>query len=783
MKNGVQKLDGVAGRRPHLPINTLPHSSTFIIFTKKAPLFTAMKFIFVLLLGCLLFSCQTSYTETEVDLAAYHLEEGFDLEVIAAEPLLEAPVAIDFDAQGRIWVAQMPGYMNDMQGSDEEAPVGSIRILEDLDGDGVADHSKIFLDSLVMPRALAHVYGGLLYSAPPNLWFVEIENDTPVNRILVDSIYAVEGNPEHQPNGLLLNIDNWIYNAKSNFRYQRKNGVWKKEPTTFRGQWGISNDNFGRLYYNDNSRQLLGDHVLPNRLIRNKHFTPKIGVDELLIKDQRVYPLHPTTVNRGYAKGVLNSDSILVKATAACSPLVYRGGAFPASYDENVFVCIPEGNLIKRNILTFTGDSTTAEQAWEGKEFLAATDEGFRPVNLNNGPDGSMYIVDMHRGIMQHHAYLSPYTKEKIKNNGLDTLTNFGRILKVRKTDQPHEVIPDFDTMTGAELVVLLSHKNGWVRNRAQHTLVYKSLKNALEDVKKLALDPENEFPQIHALHTLEGWDELSFDFLIQVAEKSKPQTTAHALVLAESFASAANAEKAELLFGKLIERNEVTIDLYLSSTMGKWMAVDKERFFRPMMLVFNKHKKNPIFEEAILSGLSGAEEAFSKGLTLLSSFDEPKFTKLLAATVANRKNESVNPIFSRKSVAEDKRTAGAKMFYQVCASCHGANGQGIDGLAPPLMNSEHVADAKRLALIIIHGLEGPIDVNGKRYDMNLAMPGLIRNAEISDADIASIIAYVTNAFSDFPKGLKPEAIKELREVKSASGMEFTAEELDELIK
>lgn len=369
----------------------------------------------VILLGLLFVGCHTSYEEPIVTLDNYHIESGFELSVVASEPLLKAPVAMDFDAQGRMWVVQMPGYMNDMQGSGENEPTGSIQILEDLDKDGVADHAKVFLDSLVMPRALALVYGGLLYSEPPYLWFVEIENDKPINRVIVDSIYAPVGNPEHQPNGLLMNMDNWIYNAKSNFRYQRKNSVWKKEPTTFRGQWGISRDNFGRLYYNDNSRQLLGDHVLPNRFIRNKYFTPKVGVNQLLTKDQRVYPLHATLVNRGYAKGILNKDSLLVNVTAACSPMIYRGGEFPRAYFENAFVCIPEANLIKRNLISFSGDSTAARQAWQGKEFLASTDEGFRPVNLYNGPDGSMYIVDMHRGMVGHHAYLSPYLKKKIK--------------------------------------------------------------------------------------------------------------------------------------------------------------------------------------------------------------------------------------------------------------------------------------------------------------------------------------------------------------------------------
>ncbi|WP_276167493.1 DUF7133 domain-containing protein [Zobellia alginiliquefaciens] len=722
----------------------------------------------------LLSNCNTSYEEPRISLEGYEVESGFKLAVIASEPHLKAPVAIDFDDQGRIWVAQMPGYMNDMQGSDETKPNGSIDILEDLDKDGVVDHVKTFLDSLVMPRALAHVYGGLLYSEPPFLYFTEIEDDKPVNRVVVDSIYAVEGNPEHQPNGLMMNIDNWIYNAKSNFRYRRVNGVWKKEATTFRGQWGISHDNFGRLYFNDNSRQLLGDHVLPNVLVRNKYFTPQQGVNRMLTTDQRVYPVHATTVNRGYAKGVLNQDSILVKATAACAPLVYRGGAFPQEYDENVFVCIPEGNLIKRNLLTFTGDSTIAKQAYEGKEFLTSTDEGFRPVNLNNGPDGSMYITDMHRGMIGHHAYLSPYLKKKVEVNKLDTLVNFGRILQVRKVNQVHEPVRNFKKLNSTELIALLKDENGWVRDRAQQSLVYQQQKESVDELKNLVGDAQNPLAQLHALYALEGLGALSYDFLSEVARSGTANLTAHALILIEPFFNKADIDKNEALVTELLAKNDVTVDLYLSSVIGSLVSLDKERFMPVMVELSSKYAKNPIFTEALASGVQGDEGAVSDAL---KSKNE-RLSKALALSEEKRKEDKVNPIFARKSLIEDTRTSGAKMFYEICASCHGVNGQGIEGLAPPLMGSEHVADTERLGLIILHGLEGPITVKGERYDLNLAMPGLIRNEDISNKDIADIISYVTNAFSDEPKRLSIDKIEELRSTKPESGAEYTEQEL-----
>lgn len=711
------------------------------------------------------------------------MEEGFELEMVASEPLLKAPVAIDFDSKGRIWVAEMAGFMLNLEGDGEDLPNGSIKILEDRDGDGIMDHAKTFLDSLVMPRALALVYDGLLYVESPNLWFVEIENDKPGNRVLVDSLYATVGNPEHQPNGLMMNLDNWIYNAKSNYRYQRKDGIWYKESTTGRGQWGISHDNFGRLYYNNNSTQLMGDHMLPNRLVRNKYFVPKKGVDEELTKDNRVYPLHRASVNRGYQEGVLNQDSLLVNVTAACGPLVYRGGTFPVDYDQNVFVCVPEANLIKRNILSFHGNRVEAEQAWQGKEFLASTDEGFRPVNLSNGPDGNMYVVDMHRGVIQHYAFLSPYLKKLSAEKKLDTILDYGRILRVRNKDYKAGEITDLKKLSASKLVASLKDPNGWMRDRAQQYLINKNDGSVLPELKKMALDNKSPLAQLHALYVLKGVGALSFDFLVQVALSGGPEAASHAIVLMEEFASEKNVPQAKELFTGLLERNEPMLDLYLSSTLGIWAMYDQEVFFPYIYGLSQKYKDDIIVQEAILSGAEKVMPAMKVQLDGMDNLKNMDLTLLTAASLERQENDNPNYIYSTKIARADSRTNGAILFRQICASCHSTSGEGIRGLAPPLLGSKYITDhLEQLGLIILHGLKGPLLINGEIYDEDHQMPGLKYNKDLSDKDISDIISYVTNAFSVDSKGLGPEKIKELREVLSKDGMEYTEKELNEQI-
>ena len=698
------------------------------------------------------------FYESIFSLENYKIEEGFEMNVIASESLLKAPVSMDFDNKGRMWVVEMIGYMPNLEGIGEDEPNGKITILEDLDKDGAIDHSKTFLDKLILPRALAHVYGGLLYVDGPKLWFVEIKNDKPGKKTLVDPIYAEGGNVEHSSNGLMMNIDNWIYNSNYNFRYQLKNGKWTKEPTTSRGQWGITKDNFGRLYYNNNSTQLQGDYVLPNKAIRNKYFKPTIAEGQRLTNN-KVFPIHATSVNRGYQKGVLDERGYLTEVTASCGPLVYRGGAFPEKYNQNVFVCVPEANLIKRNTLNFSNTQTVANQAIEGKEFIASTDEGFRPVNLFNGPDGAMYIVDMHRGIIQHKAYISQYLSEQLAGKKLDTLQNAGRILKVVSKTSKLNPIPDLSKATNKELLTLLSSPNGWLRDRTQQILIQKKDLSISKELINLAKNSNEFATAIHALYVLEGLNALTFANLSDVITQSKqPETIAHALGLLERFASVTNAAKMNTISTQLLAQNNEKIDLYLAFSLNNWLKTSNEAL-SVLAQIEKKYAEKRIFQEAITSSLEGKEEQY-----LNTQNPTALLKNNLTLAINNHKKKELNPIFVKEKNVVDNRTKGLQLFRSICATCHGADGKGIENLAPPLKGSEYIdGSMKRLAAIILHGVSGPITVNGKLFQLNNEMPALLNNKDVSDQDIVDIIQYTQNAFAKEGKRISVYDVKKQR--------------------
>ena len=463
----------------------------------------------------------------------------------------------------------------------------------------------------------------------------------------------------------------------------------------------------------------------------------------------------------------------MTEVTASCGPLIYRGGAFPNTYNQNAFVCVPEANLIKRNILSFNNLQTLANQAVEGKEFIASTDEGFRPVNLFNGPDGAMYIVDMHRGIIQHKAYISQYLSEQLSNKKLDTLQNAGRILKVISKTNKLNPIPDLSKASTKDLVALLSHPNGWLRDRSQQLLIQKNDKTTIKDL--IALTKLNNVfsSAIHSLYVLDGLNALTFGTLSDVISQSKqPEVIAHALGLSERFASVQNSTKIKALSTQLLTQNNNLIDLYLAYSLNSWLKIDNS-VLSIFAQIEKKHLDKRMYQEAIVSSLEGKEEQY------LSTQNPSVLLKSnLTIAISNHQKKELNSIFVKEKNVVDNRTKGLQLFRSICATCHGADGKGIQDLAPPLKGSEYIdGSMKRLAAIILHGLSGPLTVNGKLYQLNNEMPGLVNNKDISDQDIVDIIKYTQNALAKEGKGISPSDVKSLRDKKPV-GVLFNEKQL-----
>ena len=712
---------------------------------------------------------------------AMTVENGMEVKLVAAEPLVDAPIALTFDYKGRIWVVEMDGYMPDTLGTGENVPNGEIAILEDIDGDGIMDTRKVFLDSLVLPRAISLIDDGLLVAEPPNLWYYEINNDEAGKRVLVDGEYADGGNVEHQPNGLFRALDNWIYNAKSDKRYRKRGDKWLIEKTHFRGQWGITQDNYGRLYYNDNSTNLRGDFFMPGLGSENQNQEDVAGFGELVVPDNRVYPARPTPgVNRGYMEGVLDDSLRLTHFTAASGPVIYRGDLFGEEFQFNGFVAEPAGNLIKRNILKQNGYLIEGKQAYKGKEFLVSVDERFRPVSLSNGPDGALYVVDMYRGIIQHKTYLTPYLRKEIGRRDLSRPLSYGRIYKIVPTKKRSEatVIPD-DPL---KLVELLGHSNGWVRDIVQQKLIDRNSREAIPALRRTLNKTKNPFQVIHALWTLEGLYALTDKEILPLLKEPDWSIRMQALSLLPSTFRKNNYEKYLSVLENMVTLDDFLAAPYIGFATARMQDYNKEDATDLLNNLIKKHPENKYVADAVISSLENNEEDFRKNLKM--NFPDETFL------VFERLQQVIKQINDSKRAQEQEALKkefpkGAALFTTTCATCHGKDGNGVESLAPPLNRSEWViGDKDRLILIVLFGMSGPVEVNGHLYappEIAGEMPGIGYDNSLSNEDIAQLLNYIRKNWGNDADRVSEEEVEKIRNNFENRKGSFTVEEINQI--
>ncbi|RVU00689.1 dehydrogenase [Mucilaginibacter limnophilus] len=708
------------------------------------------------------------------------LEDGFEIKLIAAEPLVSAPVAMNFDEKGRLWVLQMDGYMPDTAGNGEEQPVGKIVLLEDKNNDGVMDAGKLVIDSLVMPRALCLVENGILVAEPPNLWYYKLKIDKSVSKTRVDSKYTDGGNAEHSANGLYRALDNWIYNANSNKRYRKSGNKWLIEKTHWRGQWGISQDNLGRLYFNDNSTNLLGDFFSPGLGATNKNQRDVAGYSESVVPDNRVFPLRPTTgVNRGYIDGVLNDSLRLVNFTAACGPLVYRGGLFGDAYNDNAFVAEPSANLIKRNLLTLQGNITRGREAYEGREFLASVDERFRPVNLYDGPDGALYIVDMYRGIIQHKVYLTPYLKHEIGKRKLDKPLNCGRIYKVYPVGSKLKNVKF--PGNPFKLVALLGNSNGYVRDKAQQLLVDGKATQVIPVLKSTIKSSKNTWQLIHSLWTLEGLGAVTRADVLPLLQNSLWPVRMQALAVLPTVINNQNYKTISGALSKVIATNDELAAPYIAFIATRIKAFDTLAALKLQTALAKKYPGNVFVTDAVISGLTDNEYSFKKEISALVPDTNAAIHKRLSRiiTAIEDAKYSNDPVLLAK-----KYPRGAIMYQTICKTCHGDDGNGIASLAPPLNGSEIVNGSKDVLIsILLKGLTGPVKVKGHLYqapEIAGEMPGFADNKEYTDEDLVQVLNYVRRAWTNNGNTIINDNVKYLRDKLRSRQKSFTMDELNQ---
>jgi mono/diheme cytochrome c family protein/glucose/arabinose dehydrogenase len=781
----------------------------------------------------------------EQALRSFKVAPGYRIELVAEAPLVRHPTVLQFAPDGRLWVVEMTGYMEDFDGTTEAQAKGSVVVLSDTDGDGRMDKRTVFLDNIILPRALVLHRDGALVGAPPHLWFcrdtdgdgkadekTEVATDFGVR---VDPARPQLANPERAPNALLWGHDGWLYAGAYTARFKFTDGKWVRENSTFRGQWGLSQDDYGRLYSNNNSDLLRVDVVNSSYLLRNPHLGRNTGLNTKAAVEQTVWPARVNPgINRGYRPEMLR-DFKLKECTAACGPWVYRSDLFPADAYGNAFICEPAGNLVKRLVLNPENGLVKGKAFYDQQEFVASTDERFRPVNALTGPEGALYLVDMHHGVIQHRISLTSYLRKQGEDRGLISPLHLGRIWRVVPEGHKTAALKGLAGLKPAELVAELGSGNEWRRETAQRLLIESGDKSLAPALNAFGAQTASPMGRVHALWTQHGLGVVDWTLVSAGLADADPRVRAAALRVSESLV--AGPMRAEIIarWTEMAEKETVPeVQVQLALTMGeaKDLTVDLAA-----AALAQRAAEHFAIQDAFISGLAGRElevfaavlkqpAAYSKTLpaallrcvfaerkparvaqalaiigglplrsqqvTLLGSLathptvtakrpikldaEPPALAKLskskdaaMLKALAWFKNTVVWPgkpgvvVPTTKALTNEEQMLfdnGRQTYAGLCAACHQPTGKGLEGLAPPLAESEWVlGEPDRIVKVVMHGLRGPIKVKGMTYSYDMPAAGFL-----SDEQIAGVLTYVRREWDHEATPVSVDLVKKIRE-------------------
>jgi mono/diheme cytochrome c family protein/glucose/arabinose dehydrogenase len=794
------------------------------------------------------------------ELATFAVAPGFEIDLVAAEPLVGDPVAAAFDAAGRLWVVEMRGFMNDVDGRDERAANGRIVVLHDEDHDGCMDRATVFRSGLVLPRAVLPLRGGALVVAPPHLlWCPDADGDLRADGAveLAGGFEAGLDNPEHAGNGLLWGLDHRIHLANDRRTWRWTPGGFELEVGAGGGQWGITHDDRGRLYFNYNEDWLRCDLVPGRYGPRTGDGGALPGLNWRVLEDRSVWPVRRTPgVNRGYQPGRLR-DWVLAIHTAVCAPHVYRGSALP-DCDGDVFVCEPAGHVVRRIRLEDVDGRMHGANPYqaERREFLASTDERFRPVHLVGGPDGWLYVVDMYRGVIQHRNFVTTFLRRQIERRALERPIGLGRIWRVRAAGAPVGAAASLHDVPLAALVAALGDAAGPRRDLALRELVQRREAAAPDAVRAALAAAPRPASRIALLSALAGLGALAATDVRAALRVADAGVATFALQHAGGFLAAgdgvlwAQVESAlpaappafawqwaqtlgdvlragpaprvraralaalaslcwqrvddDVLRGNALAAALVAADGWLPELMaqapvaaspaaGDALRDLARRLVRTQQVevqaaVFATAATAPDWQQVAL--LRGAVAALPKPparhgwlrfpatpaglLAIVQKGGEGMAlaNELLAAVALP--DAAAAPVRARSVEELAQLQQGQKVFAAACAACHQPDGTGLAGLAPPLRAAEWVTGpADRLIRIVLHGVRGPIEVDGTTW--TLEMPG---QRHLADGDLAAVLSYVRDRFGDGAGPVDAAAVAALRAALVGRSEPWTAAEL-----
>ncbi|MBU2906732.1 cytochrome C [Arenibacter algicola] len=652
----------------------------------------------------------SDFLSPEESLEKFYLPEGYKIELVASEPMVNEPVAIAWDGNGKMYVAQMDTYMQNVDAVGEDEPTSQIKLLVDLDGDGKMDKSTVFIDSLLLPRMILPLDDRLIVNETYSydLWSYR---DTDNDGVADEKIRVYEnpkrrgGNLEHQQSGLVWNLDNWVYTTYNPLRFRfNKDGVQVDSLVGgSSGQWGLTQDDLGNMYYSSAGSEIAAYNFQIPPIYGD--LNPEGQISEGFMEP---WPVVGTPDVQGGAELRLKPDGTLNKFTGVAGQEIFRGDKLPPSTYGDLFIPEPVGRLVRRAKIKNENGKKVLYNAYDEAEFLASTDLNFRPVQAQTGPDGSLYIVDMYRGIIQEGNWTreGSHLRPVILRKGLDKNIGRGRIYRIVHEDIKPAAKPNLLDKSAAELVDYLGHPNGWYRNTAQKLIIIKGDMGVVPKLKEIAKNNESfwtdnfgdkdyALQRVHALWTLEGLGIVDKSLILEKLNDVDPRVRIAAVRLSEEF-----LKKDDQVILKALAKLQKDVDINVVNQLALSLRYSNSEEAEELSSSISKqYEDNEIVTASIGLGIKAKDSDFLK------------FKERIANSSRIHKMTAL---------------AGYDIYRQTCVTCHGPDLKGVPNgenslIAPSLIGSPRVTGNKDvLVSILLNGLTGPID--GKEYGIMLPM-------------------------------------------------------------
>jgi putative membrane-bound dehydrogenase-like protein len=607
-------------------------------------------------------------------LASIQTKPGLVVEAVATEPLVADPVAIDFAPDGRLWVAEMPDYS---QFPDENFPQhGNIRRLTDVDGDGRFDDLSIFADGLRFPTDVKAWRDGVIVCDAPDVIYLEDSDGdgrADVRQVLLTGFET--HNAQARVNSLRWGLDNWLYGScglfggtirtatgkeialgQRDFRFRPDTG--ELEPATGRTQQGRARNDWGDWFGCENE-SLLDHYPLVDRYFaRYPRLTPP--PPEQSVPQPSAVALHPlgrlTLFKLSGPPG---------RPTSVCGLEFYRDELLGKEFSNNAFVAEPVNQLVHRLVLTPSGATFTGSVASDEQdaEFLASSDPWFRPVQIRTGPDGCLYVVDMHRAVIEHQKFIP---QETLREVDLTAGRDQGRIYRIRPLNTQPRPVVDLTKLAVDELVPLLDSPNGPQRDQVHELLVLRHDAAAVPLLRELVTKSSRAATRLQALCALEALSGLDADLLIAALNDSNAAVRRHAVRLSEPWI-AASPTLSNTVFER-VDDHDSQVQLQLAGSLGEW---GDPRVAPALADIALAHSSDPY----VLAGVWSSVDAGNAGAVLVALLarrnvqDIPATVREPAVRLAADLGGADDLIAIGQALAADK--SGAFQVWQLDVATH----------------------------------------------------------------------------------------------------------------